>query len=212
MLTIGLIDDFMISRLGLTILITNYYDDVLILEANNIQDYAILHNQQTPDMIILGNNYNQDEKSMAAVRQLKKSNPETPLIVYDDNLLLNLTIPYFRIGISGYLLRRHTAEEMLPCIQAISNQKRYLSPALTDQLLISLGISYKKREPQQKSILTRRELEIAGYVVQGLKTSQISVMLDRKASTVSSIKHNIFKKLNVKSVNELLEAFSEFPF
>ena len=212
MLTIGLIDNFMISRLGLSILINNHYKDVTLLESNSVQEYQVLYGRHTPDMIILGNNSNDDKKCLTDVRQLKKCNPATPLIIYDEHLIRNLTISYFRIGVNGYVLRQNTAEEIIVCIEAILNQKKYLSPILIEHLLDSLSLSHRARTPKQKTILTRREIEIATYIVQGMKTSQISAMLGRKASTVSSIKHNIFRKLNVKSVKELLEAFSEFPF
>ncbi|WP_177197163.1 response regulator transcription factor [Dyadobacter koreensis] len=202
----------MISRLGLSILLNNYYQDVMLLEANNVQEYNILFGHHTPDMIILGNNSNDEEKCLAVARQLKKLNPDLPLIIYDEHLMRNLTISYFRIGISGYILRQNTAEEMIPCIETILNQKKYLSPILTEHLLDSLSHNYGEKTPKRRPILTRREIEIASYIAQGMKTSQISAMLGRKASTVSSIKHNIFRKLNVKSVTELLDAFSEFPF
>jgi len=202
----------MISRLGLSILLNNHYQNVMLLEANNIQEYNVLFGHHTPDMIILGNNSNDDEKCLTLVRQLKKLNPNLPLIVYDEHLMRNLTISYFRIGISGYLLRQNTVEEIVLCIETILNKKKYLSPILTEHLLDSLSHTYGEKTPKHKPILTRREIEIASYVVQGMKTSQISAMLGRKASTVSSIKHNIFRKLNVKSVTELLDAFSKFPF
>lgn len=210
MLTIGLIDNFVITRLGLTILLNDHFQQIKLLEANNIKEFETIHNGQTPELIILGNNFPYDDQCLAAARQLKKYYPDIPLVVYDEHLMENLTAQYFRIGISGYVLRQNTAEEMVNCIEAIRSKKRFLCPVLTQQLLTSLSRTAAENQETRKTVLTRRETEIANYIGQGMKTSYISAMLGRTPSTISSIKHNIFKKLNVKNVIELREAFPEY--
>lgn len=210
MFTIGLIDNFVITRLGLSIFLQDHFKDLRLLEAGTVQEFGTLHKQQNTDLIIMGNNFIHDEKCLAAARQLKKQNPDIPLITYDEHLRENLTVSYFRIGISGYLLRQNTVVEMLNCIKAVLNNKHYLCPALTEQLLISLCKSQVENQTTSRTILTRRESEIANYLGQGMRTSHISLMLGRKSSTISSIKRNIFKKLNVKNILELMDIYPEY--
>lgn len=207
MLTIGLIDNILITRLGLSILLNDHYKDIKFLEANTIQEFGIVHKKQKPDVIVLGNNFTVNEKCLDAARLLKNQHPDIPLVVYDKQLMDNLTVSYFRIGINGYLLRQNTDKEIVNCIQAVLNQKRFLCPVLTEQFLNSLSETHVENHYTTKNILTPRETEIANYLGQGMKITHISNMLGRKPSTISSIKHNIYKKLNVQNVIQLREAF-----
>jgi DNA-binding NarL/FixJ family response regulator len=208
MLTIGLIDNIPITRLGLSILLKDYFKDIKFLEANTIQEFGIVYKQQKPDVIVLGNNYKSNDKCLDAAKLLKSQNPDIPLVVYDEQLMDNLTISYFRIGIDGYLLRQNTDKEIVNCIQTVLNHKRYLCPVLTEQFLNSLSETHLENPGTKKNILTPRETEIANYLGQGMKIIHISNMLGRKPSTISSIKHNIFKKLKVQNLIELREAFT----
>jgi len=48
-------------------------------------------------------------------------------------------------------------------------------------------------------ILSPREKEVALLIVDGIKTTVIAKKLAIKSNTVSTIKRNIFKKLNIES-------------
>jgi DNA-binding NarL/FixJ family response regulator len=207
MLTIGLIDNILITRLGLSILLNDHFKEIRFLEANTIQEFGIVHKQQKPDVIVLGNNFASNDKCLDAARLLKNQHPDIPLVVYDKQLMDNLAISYFRIGINGYLLRENTDKEIVNCIQTVLNHKRFLCPVLTEQFLNSLSEPHLENHTATKNILTPRETEIANYLGQGMKVTHISNMLGRKPSTISSIKHNIFKKLNVHNLLQLREAF-----
>jgi DNA-binding NarL/FixJ family response regulator len=60
--------------------------------------------------------------------------------------------------------------------------------------------------PPKHLVLTNRESEIAKYLSQGMTTSWIANELGRKASTISTIKHSIFKKMKVDNILELRTA------
>jgi len=49
------------------------------------------------------------------------------------------------------------------------------------------------------NILSPREMEVALLIVDGIKTTVIAKKLAIKSNTVSTIKRNIFKKLNIES-------------
>jgi two-component system invasion response regulator UvrY len=53
------------------------------------------------------------------------------------------------------------------------------------------------------SILSPREWDVLCLLNQGMKVSEISLRLAIKSNTVSTIKKNIYSKLNINSVIEL---------
>jgi DNA-binding NarL/FixJ family response regulator len=201
MLTIGLIDSYALMRKGLSIILNDHFENVEVLESNDIAEFGRLYEQKRPDLMIMGINLTTKDDCLDMVNQLKKRFPAIPLVVYDEHLRLNLTIPYFKLGISGYLLKQNSAAEMINCVDAVLSKKQYLCPALLE---VMLKFFSKPHYGQQKSIsLTRRESEIAKYLSQGMKTSWIAETLGRKPSTISTIKNNIFKKMKVENIMEL---------
>jgi DNA-binding NarL/FixJ family response regulator len=206
MLTIGLIDNYALMRMGMAIILHDHFDDVNILESNDITEFGQLFGRTRPDLIIMGINIGSRGECLELVSSLRKRLPAVPLIVYDDNLGQNLTAAYFELGISGYLLKQNSANEMIQCIDMVLQKKQYLSPVILESLL-KFFAGLKSSLPKRIS-LTRRESEIARYLSQGMKTSWIASTLGRKPSTVSTIKNNIYKKLQVENIVELKKAFS----
>jgi DNA-binding NarL/FixJ family response regulator len=51
--------------------------------------------------------------------------------------------------------------------------------------------------------LSSQEYEIASQLLKGLSTNNIAQKIGRKATTISTIKNNIFKKLEVDNIIKL---------
>ena len=58
------------------------------------------------------------------------------------------------------------------------------------------------------SILSPREKEVALLIAEGVKNNDIAKKLSIKSNTVSTIKKNIFVKLNIESVVGLYKIFN----
>ncbi len=61
-------------------------------------------------------------------------------------------------------------------------------------------------DPSQKGVfhkLSQREFEVASLIIAGKKTKEIAAELNIKSNTVSTIKKNIFYKLNILTVIDL---------
>jgi DNA-binding NarL/FixJ family response regulator len=123
--------------------------------------------------------------------------PNASLIVYDQRKDYKMTDLYFQIGVAGHLLKKNIGIEIAAAIRAVLSGKHYLCPGLSKAVLDSFTA------PNAKGILTEREAQVAKLLVQGKKTSWIASSLQRKASTISSTKQNIFRKMNVDSAVEL---------
>lgn len=74
--------------------------------------------------------------------------------------------------------------------------------------MLDMGNENKKAtNSNKKNIkLSEREFEIAQYLSKGMRVSKIAEKLDRRVSTISTIKKSIFTKLEVDSVVKLADA------
>lgn len=206
MLSIGIIDNYMIVRMGLALILGNHCEDVELFEADSESQFSNLYKRKKLNMIIVGNNFESQHQCLQNVVSIRSTFPDTPVIVYDDHLKKNMALRYFKLGVSSYILRKNITTEMLNCVQSLQKGRQFLCPDLLDGLL--KFIAHKDvTQPKAKS-LTNREAEIAGYLSQGMKISWIAEVLGRKPSTISTVKYNIFRKMDVENIVELQKKVS----
>ena len=205
MITIGLIDNYAISRLGLNFLLHEHVNELELLESDSVADFANQYEDKKCDVLVLGNNSLIARDCFKTVSALRKQFPQVPILVYDENINQNLTVRYFELRIQGYIAKESIAREIVNGINALLNKKQFLSPDVLERLL--RFVVRKELEPAGANVLTARESEIALYLSQGMKTSWIAKTLDRKPSTISTIKHTIFKKMKVDNVVQLMNLF-----
>ncbi|PWJ56918.1 DNA-binding NarL/FixJ family response regulator [Dyadobacter jejuensis] len=207
MTTIGLIDNFIIIRLGLALILNQKFQDMELLEAEDLESFEKLQSQKTPDVFILGNNASSRQECFATVAAFREHYPNTPIIVYDEHSKQNMVIPYFELGVKGYILKQNIADEMVNAVNSVQQDRPFLCPTLVENLLGF--IAKKQHHLTNPALLTPRESEIAKYLTQGMKTSWIAKALGRKPSTISTIKHNIFVKMKVENIVELKKVYLE---
>lgn len=205
MITIGLIDNYAIIRLGLNFLLHEHFNELELLESDSVADFANQYEDKKCDVLVLGNNSLIARDCFKTVSALRKQFPQVPILVYDENINQNLTVRYFELRIQGYIAKESIAREIVNGINALLNKKQFLSPDVLESLL--RFVVRKELEPAGANVLTARESEIALYLSQGMKTSWIAKTLDRKPSTISTIKHTIFKKMKVDNVVQLMNLF-----
>ncbi|QEC43174.1 response regulator [Pseudobacter ginsenosidimutans] len=101
-------------------------------------------------------------------------------------------------GAFGYLQKNASDTEIRDAIRHISKGKKYLSDSQIQNIHEILT------EPQKNvfSQLSEREMEVAILLLKGYGPLEISNSLSVSASTASSFKARIFKKLNVSNLIE----------
>lgn len=208
-LCIGLIDNYAIMRMGLSMVFHEHFKNARIIEAESVAEFEANSDTADADVIFLGINNAGTEESLSKAAAFRAAFPRQKLIVYDEQLEYNLIVGYHKLGMKGYVRKNSGQDEMLRCVENVMQGNFHLCPELTSLLLEHLNRSIPKAGTLQN--LSGRESQIAGFLCQGMKTSAIAQTLSRKPSTVSTIKHNILKKMNVNNVVELMTAMQKAP-
>lgn len=106
------------------------------------------------------------------------------------------------LGVYGYLLKNHSETELELCIQSVLNNKQYISPLITKELVFD---AIEKKE-EVISILTSTEKKVLEMVGLQHNTKQIAKLLFIAEKTVEWHRRNIIEKLGLpKEKNALLE-------
>jgi DNA-binding NarL/FixJ family response regulator len=128
------------------------------------------------------------------------------IIIYDEAPDIHQTIELINLGVNGYISSGDSLEEFKDCVEAVSKNKNYISQNVFRMIL-------HNETPFMHPIakLSFREQQIAQFLTDGKKVSEIAVMLKRRPSTISSVKSSVFKKLKINSLIELYRLMRKLP-
>ncbi len=107
-------------------------------------------------------------------------------------------------GAAGYVCKQEATGSVIDAIRRVLDGKIYLSPRMTDRVLLralTLGDSVKHPEIE---LLADRELQAFELFGRGLTTRQIATQMHVSPKTVDRYRENIKAKLHLYSGNELL--------
>jgi DNA-binding NarL/FixJ family response regulator len=107
-----------------------------------------------------------------------------------------------REGADGYLLKDSAVHDLVAGIQAVREGRAYHSPQIQRQLtdLLRGGAP----APNAITTLTEREREVLKRIAEGQSTKEIASLLDISTRTVETHRANLMRKLEVRSVAQLV--------
>lgn len=104
-------------------------------------------------------------------------------------------------GVLGYCLKTAGQAELLTALDKVSRNEPYFSPEIVP-ILLERPLGTKLNAFAEK--LTAREIELIQWLIQGHSAAQIAQKLFISTYTVETHRKNIYAKLNVHSLNELI--------
>ena len=144
------------------------------------------------------------QTDIAGVSELKEiinSFHDLKVLIISNNITRKELHEFNSAGITNIILKNTGKEELFDAIDSSIKGKRYYSDELLDLLLKSDERNNFSEEMVQ---LTPSELEIVRLISEGLTTKEIASRKFISFHTVISHRKNIFKKLGVTSVSELI--------
>jgi len=91
---------------------------------------------------------------------------------------------------------------MISAIIEVNNGNKYICEEVKN-ILTQQELEEEDRQPDM-NVLSRRELEIAKLIKEGMSSKEIAVRLDISLKTVEVHRYNILKKLNLKNTASLV--------
>lgn len=206
---IAIIDSFPILRTGLTILLRNHLKKASFIEAAEPNGFELpRHPHECPDLIILGLNRRRYPDFHVVLGQVKANFPNTPVVVYSENLDSEIVLSYIRRELHGYVAKSTDCTEVVRCVEDVLRGRRYLCQAFTEALLRSICYGASPKAFTGMAHLTYREFRIACQLAKGKSTETIAHSLGEKQAVVERLAVRLVSKLNVGNYDELFSRFS----
>lgn len=133
--------------------------------------------------------------------RIRKEKVDLPILVISNPLIRNDLVKITDAGFRNIIFTTSGKEEILTAIQFTLKEKKYFSEEILDLLLDS---SELKASSEKHSKLTSSEIEIVKLVANGMTAKEIANKRNLSIHTVNTHRKNIFRKLAVTNVSELI--------
>lgn len=204
MFKIIIIENSPLLQIGWQTLISSHFNDFEIhfLQLNEtLETNPVLHNP--PDLIILSLHFQTNKNQIEQVQASMKSQ-DTPVLVYYSMDKSEKAIDFLKTGATGCISNESDLTTITRAIAGVRDGNKFICP-ITEQKVIEQFLYVDLPTKNKSQILSDRELEIAQFIVKGMRTSEISKRLNLQMSTISTVKYKIFSKMNVNSAIQLAQ-------
>jgi DNA-binding NarL/FixJ family response regulator len=141
-----------------------------------------------------------DINGVDTLRQLKQIKPTLPVLILSGYPEKQYALNLLRTGASGYINKETASEQLVAAIRAVTQGRKYVSPAVAEVLVDDLGGD--PNQPPHAS-LSEREFQIFCKLAAGKPVSKIADELFLSVKTVSTYRARILQKMDMKSNADL---------
>jgi len=198
-----LADDHKIMREGLRVLLGRYPDFEVVGEADNGRSAILLAQQLQPDIMIMDITM-PDLNGIDATEQLMKKNSGLKIIGLSMHSDKRFIAKMLRAGANGYLRKACTSDDIILAIHTVLRGKCFVSDGKSNLTFDNKQQYLEKTILSEDLMLTERERELLQLIAEGKLIKEISQILCITVKTVEKHREHLMKKLNTKSLAELI--------
>lgn len=195
-------DDHQFILESIEILISTMLDyEVVGTYSNGPEVLEALKFHENIDLILTDNNM-PELSGIELTYQVRQLYPKIKVILLTVSEDAETIQAAFNAGVSGYVMKKAGKNEFENALKTVASGKKYYSESVVFELLNrDKNIAELANEPiaDKLKILSEREIEIIKLIANELNTNEIANKLFLSPATIETHRHNILKKLNIKS-------------
>jgi len=199
MIKIVLADDHCLVRTGLSRLLNDVDNLSVVGEADNGNDAILRVKELSPDIAILDINM-PGLNGIKTTEILHRDYPELKIIIvsmHSDELFPQRLI---KAGANAYLTKDSGIQEIIYAITEVMESRTYICTEVAQKMAL---VKTNGNGASPFKNLSKRELEVLGLMIKGLKVADISDKLCLSPKTVSTYRYRLLGKLSVQNDIEL---------
>jgi DNA-binding NarL/FixJ family response regulator len=138
-----------------------------------------------------------------ATRMMLENDPAARIVILSSHEKRSVIEGSLRAGAMAYVVKSASSRELFDAIDAVRQDKSYLSPAVT-QLMLEPLTEARRSRASGIDALTAREREVLRRIGEGLANKEIAAELGISRRTVESHRASIMRKLGVHRASNLV--------
>jgi two-component system response regulator DevR len=201
-ISVVLVDDHALVRLGLRTLINDQPDIEVVGEAGTAADALRVIEQLRPQVVLMDIRL-PGQGGLEATREVTRRFPAVKVVMLTSFADEELVISAIRAGAVGYLIKEVGNEEVLRGIRLAAENKSVMDAETTRKLFARVRASQYKEQEDAFRDLSQRELEVLYEVVQGKTNAEIADSLHLSEKTARNYVSSCLEKLGLSNRIEL---------
>ncbi|HEV2198382.1 MAG TPA: response regulator transcription factor [Bryobacteraceae bacterium] len=142
-----------------------------------------------PDVVVWGLALDAD---LASLRQLQRVSPHCAIVLWTRGVSLEVAHLGVALGVRGFISTASSLENFGECLRTAARGEMWMEHSLTMGLLASRPVS-----------LSKRQNELVGLLVQGLKNKEIAGAMGISEGTVKAYLTTLYEKVGARDRFEL---------
>jgi len=197
-------DDHPLIRSGLRALLEREGEFQVVGEAASGYEAVELAALHKPDVVLLDVGMPR-LSGIDAAQHISEKTPGTRIVMVSMHSDEGYVLRALKAGALGYLLKASPEADVLAAVRAVAAGHAWFSPAISKILVEEYVVEARRRGVEDSyDLLSLREKEILQLLVSGKNNREIADMLHVSPSTVETHRNNVFQKLHVHSLPELI--------
>ncbi len=205
MIRVLVVDDQIVIRRGLTVLLDDFPDIEVIGEASSGPAAVAAARALEPDVVLMDIRMPEGD-GIAATRTISAADDPVPVIVITTFDLDEYVFGALEAGAVGFLLKNTEPDDFADAVRAAARGEGLVSPAVTRRVIAEFSRRRRPLVPSDAAAttLTARELDIVRALSQGHTNAQIADQLHLEPGTVKAHLSRVMSKLGAQSRVQLV--------
>lgn len=200
LIRILLVDDHDLVRTAIARILSDISDLDVVGQANSGEQAYVLVGELNPHVVVMDIRM-PGIGGLEATHKIKQRYPEVKILALSACEDEPFPTRLLQAGASGYVTKGACIDETITAIRQVAAGKRYLSPAIAQQMALKSCDINQQACPFEQ--LSKREMQISLMIASGKKIQLISDLLCVSPKTVNTYRYRIFEKLNIDNDVEL---------
>jgi two-component system invasion response regulator UvrY len=196
-----LVDDHVVVRSGIKVLLSEIYKPAEIHEAFDGESSLQKLKADHFDLIMLDIQMPNTD-TLGLMKIIHQNYPAAKVLIFSMSAENIYAKRFMKAGAYGFISKESPLDEITKAINLILNGRKYISESLIDKLAED-SLSGNPGNPFDK--LSPKEFEIVSLLLAGKTLTEISQGLNIHTSTAGTHKARLFEKLGVTNILELSE-------
>lgn len=207
-ISIIIIEDFKLTRVGLRCALNSNEDINVVAESDNATDGLALIEKHQPDVVLMDLGL-AGMNGIEATIKVREMNPDIKVIALTSHDRVEEVIAALAAGAMAYCLKDIDPTKLADVIRDVKNGVCWLDPIVAKTVLDSfpkqeaLGILKDKNSEEGRVPLTERECEVLKHLVEGKSNTEIAKELIVSVHTAKAHVCSILQKM---CVNDRVQA------
>lgn len=214
MISVALVDDQTMVRVGLRMIIEAEDDIRVVAEGSDGSEARTLVAEHQPDVVLMDIRM-PGMDGLQATREVLAASPDTHIVIlttFDNDEYIYEAL---KAGASGFLLKSVEGDALIEAIRVVASGDALLSPEVTRRVIEQFTSESSPRDPDTHvpsaeaiGDLSEREVEVLQLMARGMSNQEIAQELWVSATTVKTHVSHILTKLGVRDrVQAVVEAY-----